>query len=57
MFSLFYQSFLRCAPLAIRTVVDFLKNKPESLRLVRFCLFSDADLEVYTKALTEVKSD
>jgi len=43
------------APLAIQTVMDFLQNKPEPLRLVRFCLFSDADLKVYTKALAEAK--
>jgi len=38
------------APLAIRAVIDFLQTS-ESIRLVRFCLFSDADLEVYVKAL------
>ena len=47
----------QAAPLAIRTVMDFLQNTPEPLRLVRFYLFSDADLEVYTKALTETKHD
>ena len=46
----------QAAPLAIRTVIDFLQNHPESLRLVRFCLFSDSDLEVYSKALTEEKT-
>jgi O-acetyl-ADP-ribose deacetylase (regulator of RNase III) len=45
----------QAAPLAIQTVIDFLRINPEPLRLVRFCLFSDADLEVYTKALTEAK--
>lgn len=45
----------QAAPLAIRTVIDFLRNSPKSLRLVRFCLFSDADLEVYAKVLTEAK--
>ena len=40
------------APLAIKTVIDFLQTT-ETLRLVRFCLFSDDDLEVYTKALKE----
>ena len=47
----------QAAPLAIQTVIDFLQNNPEPLRLVRFCLFSDADLEVYSKALAEVKPD
>jgi len=51
------------APVAILTVVDFfrdnpdfLRNNPELLRLVRFCLFSDDDLNAYSKALTnEIK--
>ena len=47
----------QAAPLAIQTVIDFLRNNPEPLQLVRFCLFSDADLEVYSKALTEAKPD
>ena len=41
------------APLAIRAVIDFLQTT-ELIRLVRFCLFADADLEVYTKALKGV---
>ena len=47
----------QAAPLAIQTVIDFLRNTPEPLQLVRLCLFSDADLEVYTKALTEANLD
>jgi O-acetyl-ADP-ribose deacetylase (regulator of RNase III) len=47
----------QAAPLAIQTVTDFLRNNPEPLHLVRFCLFSDADLAVYSKALTEAKPD
>ena len=47
----------QAAPLAIQTVIDFLQNNPEPLQLVRFCLFSDADLEIYSKTLAEVKSD
>ena len=47
----------QAASLAIQTVIDFLQNNPEPLRFVRFCLFSDADLEVYVKALMEAKSD
>jgi O-acetyl-ADP-ribose deacetylase (regulator of RNase III) len=45
----------QAAPLAIRTVVEFLREK--SIPLVRFCLFSDADLEIYTDALNGVKQD
>ncbi len=43
------------APIAIQTVIDFLNEKESKLELVRFCLFSDADLEVYSKTLPEVK--
>ena len=43
----------QAAPLAIRTVMDFLRENPSPLRLVRFCLFSDADLEVYSTVLGE----
>ena len=39
------------APLAIQTVVEFLRENAKSIQLVRFCLFSDADLEVYEEAL------
>jgi O-acetyl-ADP-ribose deacetylase (regulator of RNase III) len=41
----------QAAPLAIETVIKFIRETPKALRLVRFCLFSDADLEVYSKAL------
>jgi len=44
----------QAAPLAIQTVIEFLCEQQVSLRLIRFCLFSDADLDVYTEALTEV---
>lgn len=43
------------APLAIRTVIEFLRDTAEHLRLVRFCLFSDADLEIYSKAIEGAK--
>ena len=43
------------APIAIQTVIDFLNEKKNKLELVRFCLFSDADLDVYSKALDEMK--
>ena len=43
----------QAAPLAIQTVIEFLRKHPVSLRLIRFCLFSAADLEVYTVALKE----
>ena len=39
------------APLALQTVIAFLNEKETKLELVRFCLFSDADLKVYSKAL------
>jgi O-acetyl-ADP-ribose deacetylase (regulator of RNase III) len=45
----------QAAPLAIQTVLDFLRDKPDTLRLVRFCLFSDADFEVYSSALMKEK--
>ena len=41
----------QAAPLAIQTVIEFIRETPTAPRLVRFCLFSDADLEVYSKAL------
>jgi O-acetyl-ADP-ribose deacetylase (regulator of RNase III) len=47
----------QAAPLAIQTVLDFFHDKPGLLRLVRFCLFSDADFDVYANALTEEKLD
>ncbi|MEE8574284.1 MAG: O-acetyl-ADP-ribose deacetylase [Thermodesulfobacteriota bacterium] len=43
------------ARVALRTVVDFAK-KEESLTLVRFVLFSEADLKVYEGALEELTS-
>ncbi len=43
------------APLALQTVIDFLVEKKGKLELVRFCLFSDADLEVYSRALAAIK--
>ena len=46
----------QAAPLAIQTVVEFLRDHPKPIRLVRFCLFSDADLGVYSDALSEEKS-
>jgi len=45
----------QAAPLAIQTVIEFIRETPEPLRLVRFCLFADADLDVYSKALAEAK--
>jgi len=47
----------QAALLAIQTVINFLRNTPVPLQLVRFCLFSDTDLEVYTKVLTEANPD
>jgi len=45
----------QAAPLAIQTVIEFIRETPAPLRLIRFCLFSDTDLEVYSKALAEAK--
>ena len=45
----------QAAPLAIQTVIDFLNKKSGKLKLVRFCLFSDADLDEYSRALSEAK--
>ncbi len=47
------------ARVALKTVVDFLKANPSdqpgnSIKLVRFVLFSEADLVVYTRALAEL---
>ena len=47
----------QAAPLAIQTVVEFLNENAMPIQLVRFCLFSDADLEVYEDALNSVKQD
>ncbi len=44
------------ALLAIQTVLDFLRETPGSLRLVRFCLFSENDLKVYSKTLGSLAS-
>jgi O-acetyl-ADP-ribose deacetylase (regulator of RNase III) len=41
----------QAAPLAIHTVIEFLHENPVPIPLIRFCLFSDADLEVYERAL------
>jgi len=45
----------QAAPLAIQTVVGFLRKNAMSIQLVRFCLFSNADLEVYVAALKSEK--
>jgi O-acetyl-ADP-ribose deacetylase (regulator of RNase III) len=41
------------ARIALKTAVDFLKAE-KSIKLVRFVLFSDTDLEAYKQALKEV---
>ena len=45
----------RAAPLALQTVINFLDEKKARLELVRFCLFSEADLDVYRRVLDEAK--
>ena len=44
----------QAAPLAIQTVTDFLSENSDKLEFVRFCLFSDADLEVYSETLKNI---
>ncbi len=41
------------ARVALKTAVDFLKHE-KTIKLVRFVLFSDSDLEAYEEALREV---
>jgi O-acetyl-ADP-ribose deacetylase (regulator of RNase III) len=45
----------QAAPIALQTVINFLNEQKSGLELVRFCLFSDADLDVYSKTLSEIK--
>jgi len=47
----------QAAPLAIQTVIEFLQENVVSIQLVRFCLFSDADLEIYKDAMNAAKLD
>jgi len=42
------------APLALRTVSDFLEAQPDQLDLVRFVLFGTGDLRVYSEALARL---
>ena len=46
----------QAASIALQTVIDFLREESELLRLVRFCLFSDADLDVYSQALDAINT-
>jgi O-acetyl-ADP-ribose deacetylase (regulator of RNase III) len=41
----------RASPLALGTVARFVEERPGALALVRFVLFSAADLAVYRRAL------
>ncbi|MGL6197094.1 MAG: O-acetyl-ADP-ribose deacetylase [Thermoguttaceae bacterium] len=41
----------KAAKIAIQTVAEFVKEHKSSLEMIRFCLFSDADLEVYANTL------
>jgi O-acetyl-ADP-ribose deacetylase (regulator of RNase III) len=43
------------APIALGTVVDFLRERPGTLGLVRFVLFAPADLKVYARALAGLR--
>jgi len=42
----------RAAPIAIGTVAHVLNDRPGALDLVRFVLFSEADLDAYERALS-----
>ena len=46
----------QAAPIAIQAVIDFFRERENKLEFIHFCLFSDVDLDVYSKALTEAKS-
>jgi O-acetyl-ADP-ribose deacetylase (regulator of RNase III) len=41
----------RAAPIALRTVEEYIREHPDAFAEVRFVLFSSADLERYTAAL------
>jgi O-acetyl-ADP-ribose deacetylase (regulator of RNase III) len=45
------------ARVALRTVVDFLRENPGRLDVVRFVLFSAADKQIYEEALAELLPD
>lgn len=44
----------QAAPLALRTVVGYLRNHPDAFEEVRFVLFGDADYRDYSTALDQV---
>jgi O-acetyl-ADP-ribose deacetylase (regulator of RNase III) len=43
------------APIALVTVVGFLRERPDTLDVVRFVLFSDADAAAYERALRGIE--
>lgn len=47
----------RAAPIALRTVREFLATQDHRLHEVRFVLFSDADLRVYGEALRQLEAE
>jgi O-acetyl-ADP-ribose deacetylase (regulator of RNase III) len=47
----------RAAPIALRTVREFLATEDHELDEVRFVLYSDADLHVYTEALRQLEPE
>ena len=47
---------IEAAPIALGTVASFLQERPGTLTLVRFVLFSDADLAAYERALAALPS-
>ncbi|HEV2130509.1 MAG TPA: O-acetyl-ADP-ribose deacetylase [Longimicrobiaceae bacterium] len=44
----------QAAPLALRTVAEYVRQHPDALEEVRFVLFSDPDLQLYRQALAEL---
>ena len=42
------------ARVALRTVMDFLEDNPDTFELVRFVLFSESDYETYADALKQL---
>lgn len=45
------------APIALRTVIDFLKSQEHSLKVVRFVLFDDRTMEAYQAVLGQLVSN
>lgn len=44
----------KAARIALKTVLSFIKDHPDALEKVQFVLFSDRDLEIYTRVFREI---